>query len=381
VIEDPQHLVRRVQVRSVGGKRAVLAVAATGPRQRQREVAAKRDAAAHAPRRFYGGRWPRLLALALLAALLAGCGASTPAGTRPATLVLDFTPNAVHAGIYSAIARHYDRPGGVALHVIAPSASTDSIKLLEAGRVNFAILDIHDLAIARERGQDVVGLMAIVERPLAAVIAVPSIQAPQDLEGRTVGITGVPSDTAVLDSIVAGAGGDPRRLRTVTIGFDAVADLLAGRVAAATGFWNDEGVTLELRRGGFHIFRVDAYGAPPYPELVLCTTARQLRQDPARARAVVRALVAGYRFTLAHPAQSAADLEALVPGLDAGLVRAELNGLLPAFRAPGGRVGELDLRRLRAWAAWEARFGLVRHSPDVTTTFDPTLVAGTNSAG
>ena len=264
--------------------------------------------------------------------------------------------------------------------MIVPSASTDSIKLLEAARVNFAILDIHDLAIARERGQDIVGLMAIVERPLAAVLAAPPIHDPRELEGRTVGITGVPSDTAVLDSIVAGAGGEPRRLRTITIGFDAVADLLAGRVAAAIGFWNDEGVTLELRRGGFHIFRVDAYGAPPYPELVLCTTARQLRQDPARARAVVRAMVAGYRFTLAHPERSAAELERFVPGLDARLVMAELNALLPAFRAPDGSVGGLDLRELTAWAAWEARFGLVDRVPDPGRMFDPALVAGSGSA-
>ena len=61
-------------------------------------------------------------------------------------------PNAIHAGIYSAIARTSTRDEGVHLHVVAPSASTDSIKLLETGRANFAILDIHDLAIARERG-------------------------------------------------------------------------------------------------------------------------------------------------------------------------------------------------------------------------------------
>ena len=62
---------------------------------------------------------------------------------------------------------------GVALHVIVPSQSTDAIRLLLTGRTDFAILDIHDLAIARERGPHIVGVMAIVERPLAAVIAEP----------------------------------------------------------------------------------------------------------------------------------------------------------------------------------------------------------------
>ena len=62
---------------------------------------------------------------------------------------------------------------------------------------------------------------------------------------------------------------------TINIGFNAVADLLAGRVAGATAFWNDEGVTLERRKPGFHVFRVDDYGAPSYPELVVCATQRE----------------------------------------------------------------------------------------------------------
>ncbi len=306
-----------------------------------------------------------------------GSGASPP--KRNATLVLDFTPNAIHAGIYSALARGYDAAEGVRLHVIAPSASTDSIKLLETGRVNFAILDIHDLAIARERGQDIVGIMAIVERPLAAVIAAPQIHNPRQLEGKTVGITGDPSDTAVLDSIVAGAGGDPGKLKTVTIGFDAVAALLSGRVAAATAFWNDEGVTIQQHRPGFHIFRVDDYGAPSYPELVLCATGATLRRDPGLARAVVRALVRGYAVTLSDPKASAADLESRVAGLDPKLVSSELAAVEPAFVTPTKQFGVLDPATLRAWARWEFRFGIVQRMPNVQQTFAPQFLAGAGS--
>jgi putative hydroxymethylpyrimidine transport system substrate-binding protein len=289
--------------------------------------------------------------------------------------VLDFTPNAVHAGIYAALARHLDRANRVRLNVIAPSATTDSIKLLETGAVKFAILDIHDLAIARERGAHLVGIMAIVERPLASLIAAPRFPTPTSLSGQTVGVTGVPSDTAVLDSIVDGARGDPRKLRTITIGFNAVADLLAGKVAAATAFWNDEGITIARRRPGFHVFRVDEYGAPRYPELVLCATSSTLRRDGSLTRRVVSALVQGYRFTIANPARSAADLERLVPGLDPGLVSAELDALLPAFRAANGGIGVLDGPTLNAWASWEARFRIVSRRPDVSAAFDPSIAA------
>lgn len=311
------------------------------------------------------------IALLLIALSLAGCGSSSSAQTAlpNASLVLDFTPNAVHAGIYEALARRDDVRAGVHLHVIVPSASTDSIRLLETGRVNFAILDIHDLAIARERGQDIVGIMAIVQRPLAAVIAAPSVASPRALAGQTVGITGVPSDTAVLKSIVAGAGGTPSRVKTITIGYNAVADLLAGRVAAATAFWNDEGVTVRRHDPRFHVFRVDQYGAPSYPELVVCATGSSLRAHPGLARAVVRALTTGYRQVLADPAAGERALESQVPGLDPALVHAELSVLLPSFDEPGGVVGALNVNRLRAWAVWEHRFGIVSATPDVATTF------------
>jgi ABC-type nitrate/sulfonate/bicarbonate transport system substrate-binding protein len=316
----------------------------------------------------------RVLLPLVAAALVAGCGSSAHGGTAPrrnATLVLDFTPNPVHVGIYTALAHHFDASAGVHLHVIAPSASTDAVRLLETGRADFAILDIHDLAIARERGTDVVGILPIVERPLASVIAAPAVTTPGRLAGRTVGVSGAPSDTAVLDSIVAGAGGRPQALKTITIGFNAVSDLLAGKVAAATAFWNDEGVTLSRQRPGFHVFRVENYGAPSYPELVVCATAKRLKADPALARGVVKALVRGYDLALARPAAGQHALESQVPGLNHALDTAELAGLAAAFRGPEGRFGVLDRKRLDRWAAWEARFGIVKSAPNVSETFDP----------
>jgi len=313
-----------------------------------------------------------LIPIVLAAVAVSGCGGSGGSGhaTPSASVVLDFTPNPVHVGIYTAIARHLDVAAGVRLHVIAPSASTDAIRLLETGRVDFAILDIHDLAIAREHGEDIVGILPIVERPLASVIAAPAIHSPRQLAGRTVGISGDPSDTAVLDSIVAGARGRPRALKTITIGFNAVTDLLAGRVAAATAFWNDEGVTLARQRPGFHVFRVENYGAPPYPELVLCATGHDLAVHPGLAKSVVGALVGGYDLALARPALGQHALESQVPGLDHGLDTAELAGLGAAFRGPEGHFGVLDVPLLRRWAHWEARFGIVASPPDIATTFD-----------
>jgi putative hydroxymethylpyrimidine transport system substrate-binding protein len=313
------------------------------------------------------------LACLILALLCCGCGSSAGKLQR-ATLVLDFTPNAVHAGIYSALRRGYARAEGVGLEVVQPSESTDSVKLLAAGRANFAILDIHDLAIARAQGQNIVGVLALVQRPLAAVIAQPSLRSPRQLEGKTVGVTGLSSDEAVLDSIVSGASADPRRVHRVNIGFQAVPSLLARRVDAVTAFWDVEGVELTHVRPGIREFRVDEFGAPAYPELVLCASGSEIRNHPALVRHVVHALQRGYAVTVSQPAASVGDLLAEVPSLSRSQLSQQMLVLQGAFTAPGGRFGELNLARLRRWASWEARFGIVSKPPNVTAMFDPSFL-------
>jgi putative hydroxymethylpyrimidine transport system substrate-binding protein len=313
-----------------------------------------------------------MLTLAVLAALaLAGCSqGSEDRPNQSATLVLDFQPNAVHAGIYLALERDYDDAEGVSLHVQAPSSSTDSVKLLLSGRAQFAILDIHDLAIAREKGKDVVGVMAVVQRPLAAVMAQPQIRRPRDLEGRKAGVTGLPSDDAVLDSIVRGDGGDPAKVGKVTIGFQAVSALLAHRVDAATAFWNAEGVALSAKRPGIHQFKVDDYGAPPYPELVLCVSRETVQDDRATVAATVRALRRGYEETINDPESA---VEALVDRahVKRDETERELDAVSPAFTEGATTYGQLDPAALRAWARWEARFGITKRPPDVARAFAP----------
>jgi putative hydroxymethylpyrimidine transport system substrate-binding protein len=314
----------------------------------------------------------------VLALALAGCAgrAGEDRPNRSATLLLDFQPNGVHAGIFSAIERGYDEAEGVHLNVRVPASGADATKLLLAGRTQFAVLDLHDLAIARAKGRDVVAVMALVQRPLAAVLAQPGIRSPRDLAGRRVGVTGLPSDDAVLRSIVAGAGGDPGRVRKVTIGFDAVQSLVARRVAGATAFWDVEGVAFRARRPGARVFRVDDYGAPSYPELVLATARRTIDEDPALVRATVDALVRGYGVTLDDPDSSVQDEVARNHGLDAAQLSRQVDDLDAAFLGASGRFGTLDLRALRAWARWEARFGIVRRPPDVRAMFDPAFLPG-----
>jgi putative hydroxymethylpyrimidine transport system substrate-binding protein len=280
--------------------------------------------------------------------------------------VLDFVPNAVHSGIYAARANDWYRAEGVDLEVQPPGESTDAPKLLGAGKVEFAILDIHDLGIARERGIDLVGVMPIVQRPLAAVIArgEGSIERPRDLERRRVGVSGLPSDEAVVDSEVEADGGDPAEVDEVTIGFTAIPSLAAGKVDAATGFWNAEAVALRRQGVPIRVFKVDEFGAPSYPELVLATSRKTLRKQPQLVGAVVAATRRGYAFTERHPDEALDDLLSANGSLDRADQAAQLEVLLPDLRPE-----PFDPRVLDEWAAWDLEHGLLEEPLDVEQAF------------
>ena len=314
-------------------------------------------------------RWTVALLAAVLAIVgVAGCGGdgAEPGVPKGASVVLDFTPNAVHSGIYVAAARDLYREAGVDLKIQQPGESSDAPKLLAAGRTEFAILDIHDLGIARERGLDLVGLMPIVGAPLAAVLARADgpVHRPRDLAGRSVGVTGLPSDEAVVDSEVSADGGDPGAVEEITIGFNAVSALAAGKLDAATGFWNAEGVALRQLGVPVRIFKVDEYGAPRYPELILTTSRRTLADDPELVDAVVAATRRGYALAATDPSRALTDLLAANPGLGRADQAAQLRALGQDLRPR-----PFDPAALRAWAAWDLEHGLLSRPLSIDAAF------------
>ena len=316
-----------------------------------------------------------LLAAVLLLGGLAGCGGGgdEPSGPKGATLMLDFTPNAVHTGIYAAKAEGFYRDAGVDLKIEQPGESTDAPKLLAAGGADFAVLDIHDLGLARERGLDLVGLMPIVQRPLAAILAPyrNGVNRPRDLEGRTVGVSGLPSDEAIVDAEVTADGGDPAKVKRVTIGFNAVPAIASGKVDAATGFWNVEGVVLQRKNVPIHIFIPDEFGAPSYPELVLATSRHTLDDDPDLVDAVVKATRRGYSFTQQQSTRAFDDFLKANPSLSPEEQGEELSVLTPSL---GPKVflrpNPFAPKNLREWAAWDLENGILEKPLDVEEAFD-----------
>lgn len=315
-----------------------------------------------------------LAALLACACVLAGCGGSgsssgSPAADARVSLALDFTPNPAHAPIYMAAKEGFDRRLGVRLSIIVPGSSgPDTVQLLVSHRAELGVLDIQDLALARERGVDVVGIAALVQRPLSAIIAQPYIHRPRDLDGRRVGVSGLPSDPAFLRALIDADGGDYATVKPVVIGFGAVAQMAAGNVAAVPAFWSDEGVALRLRGIPVREFRIEDYGAPAYPEAVFVALRSTLA---AHRKAIVGALAAiarGARYAVAHQAQAGAVITTASSG-DPRLIAAQMATIAPALLPPL----VLDRDVLQRWEQFDARTGLIPRPLDIATAFDFTV--------
>src|SRR5689334_6497353 len=238
------------------------------------------------------GRFPLLLAAAIA---LAGCGsAGTDRSGQDVTLAIGGAPGAQHAGIYLAVQRGFDEAEGVMLH---PEPTGDPARALATGKAAMAVMDIHELALARARGEDLVGVLGIVARPVASL--------------------------------------RPKRLRAAT-----------QRTPAA----------------------------PEYPELLLVAPRATITDDRATVRGAVAALQRGYGEAYVDPDAATRALVTAVPRLRTPTVSAALDRLGPDFQGTLRTFGQLDPARLRAWAAWEPRTGLVKRPPDPMRAFDAEFV-------
>lgn len=287
-----------------------------------------------------------------------GAGASLPAPLAQrtqATLVLDFVPNAIHAGIYRALVAGYYSDENINLRIIQPTSTSDTLKLIDAGRAQFGLADGSDVASLIDHGGDARAVMAIVQQPLGGLIGLASedLRSAASLAGKTVGITGVPSDRAVLDTVVRDAGGDPSSVHVVTVGFNGAQALVAGRLAAFTGFIPDEGVQLSAEGHPIKAFPLAGRGGPSYPGLVAFTTGHEISSHRHLVRDFVAATVKGYEDTIADPGRSLADLLRQNPDLNSKLTRDSLRAYLPLF-TDGGRVpfGKLRASSLESMSRW-----------------------------
>ena len=300
--------------------------------------------------------------LGALAIVAAGCGSSGD-GRERVDLMLDFFPNADHAGIYTAA-----KPGGaferqgLDVRVRAPSDPAAPLKLVAAGKADFAISYEPEVLRARDKGAPVVAVASLVRVPLTSIISLPHarIRTPADLRGKTVGTAGIDYQSAYLDAIEPSA-------REKNIGFEFGPALISKKVDAVLGaFWNYEAVSLRQRDRNPRVIRIERAGVPTYDELVVVVHERTLRERPRTVRRFVAGLATGTRELADRPHKGLEALMAAAPDLDERLQRTVIEVTTPYFLPKRGRpYGWMDPAAWRRFTAFMHRRGLLeRRSPD-----------------
>jgi putative hydroxymethylpyrimidine transport system substrate-binding protein len=321
-------------------------------------------------------RLPRTPALALallaLALGLAACGEKSEDASTEAqalSLTLDFYPNPDHAGIYMAQKLGYFEEAGLDLSIGTPSDPAAPIKLVAAGQTDLAISYEPEIALAREKGLDVVAIGALVNRPLTSLIWLrkSGIKGVGDLKGKTVATAGIPYQDDFLTTILARAKLPPTATKNVNVGFGLLPALLGGNAEAILGgYSNVEGVDLRKRGKDPVVTPVDKLGVPTYDELVLVANRHRLEDEPEPFRLFIAALERGTEAAVKQPrAATKAVLEAN-PDLDPKLTAAEIKATLPllAARDNGQSYAYMDPAEWRTFAGWMRDNGLIETLPE-----------------
>lgn len=323
--------------------------------------------------RRFAGALAAVLAAALVSLGLLGAEANakapaaarkTAAAVSPVHILLDWTPNTDHTGLYAAVAQGYFQEEHVKPTISVPANPDNALEEVAAGRVDFAVSYEPDVLLAREQGIRITSVMALVDRPLNTIMSLASshITSARDLRGKTIGITGVPSDYAVVDAVLQHAHVPKSSVKLVRVGYNLLPALLHHRVDAVEGvYWTWEAV--EVRQMGYrvNVLHLEQVGVPTYDELVLVTSDRLIQTDPGLVRRTLKAIQEGYAFASVHPRRAGTDLLKETQGLSPKLVRASLVLLHPAFDWHVPMVGYQNPVAWNRYMTWMVHDHLLKH--------------------
>ncbi|KAB7707838.1 ABC transporter substrate-binding protein [Bacillus aerolatus] len=323
----------------------------------------------------------------ILAVLLAGCSSSgekqeaAPAGgekkkEEKVTIMLDWYPNAVHSFLYAAEEKGYFQEEGIDLDIQFPANPTDPINLAAAGKVTLGISYQPDVIMARtDQGVDVKAVGAIVRSPLNHVMFLKDspIESPKDLEGKTVGFTGIPLNEAIIDTMVEQDKGNPEKVKMTDVGFELNSAIVSKKADAVVGAYINHEVPL-LKYEGYETRNLDPtkYGVPNFYELVAVTSDQTWEAEQEKIKAFWRAAEKGFEFTEKNPDEALQILlskqdEANFPLVEE-VEKQSLDILLPKMKSEEG-FGSQTKQPWEETADWMKEAGLIKNEPNLEEMF------------
>ena len=296
------------------------------------------------------------LALVLLVGLSA-CGGSH--NDQTITVVLDWTPNTNHTGIYVALANGYFRDAGLDVKVVQPPED-GAVALVASGKAQFGVSFQDSLAPAfvGDAVMPVTAVAAVIQHNTSGIVsrAGEGMDTPRGLEGKKYATWDLDVEKATIRDVMAADGGDFDKVElipsTVT---DEVSALQSGSVDAIWIFYGWAGVACEVAGLPIDYFEfADIDPAFDYYTPVIIGCNDWMEENPETAKAFLTALSRGYTYAAENPKAAADILMEAAPELKTNeeLVYASQEYLAGEYIADAARWGEFDADRWAAFFEW-----------------------------
>ncbi|MBO5520942.1 MAG: ABC transporter substrate-binding protein [Eubacterium sp.] len=272
-------------------------------------------------------------ALALAAAMCVAGGTAAASGAvevgaaelQPVTILLDWTPNTNHTGIYVAKELGYYEQAGLDVNIEVPYAET-ATQLVATGKGDFGISNTEDTlsAISLKDPMPVKSVAAIIQHNTSGFVSLKEegIESPADWAGKTYGGYGGTLEEKVVRKIAADNGVDPDSIRFVDLGDTDTLTSLQNDIDFIWVFEAAELIGLQKAGVEYNYLPVRDYGdAFDYYTPVLIANTNVAAENPQMVTDFVMATARGYAYAIENPEEAADILLGAVPELDETIVR------------------------------------------------------------
>ncbi|WP_313801260.1 ABC transporter substrate-binding protein [Cytobacillus sp.] len=310
-------------------------------------------------------KWIAILSSALL---LAGCsGGENQTKEKDnnelekVTVVLDWTPNTNHTGLYVAKEKGYFEEEGLDVEIIMPGeAGAD--QLTASGKADFGVSYQESITQARVQGVPLVSVAAVIQHNTSgfASPAEKNITSPKDFAGKTYGGWGSPVEKSVLDSLMKIEKAKVEDVSIVNMGDADFFTAVKRDIDFAWIYYGWTGVEAELRGEKINmVYLTDYSDKLDYYTPVLATNEKMIESNPETVKAFVKAASKGYGYTIDNPKEAAEILLKAAPDLDEELVKKSQEWLAPHYQDDASRWGEQKLDVWKNYADWMFENGLL----------------------
>ena len=306
-----------------------------------------------------------LLLLCSLLMTAAGCGntenkgdqgsAANPAKElQEVQVVLDWSANTNHTGLYAARDLGYYEEEGLNVKIVQPGAG-GSDAMVASGKADFGVSYQESVTLARTQGVPLVSIAAVIQHNTSgfAAPADRNIKTAADFEGKAYGAWGSTIEEAMMKSIMEQDNADISKVKMINMGDADFFTAVKRDIDFAWIFYAWTGIEAELRGDKIDMIYVKDYAEElDYYTPVLVTSESRIADDPELVKAFMRATAKGYQYAIDEPEQAAELLTKAVPELDKELVLASQKWLSPKYQDDAARWGEQKAEVWKNYADW-----------------------------